>query len=170
MSLTDFEARVSELDESLRPIADHPVDITKPGWANRLAALPRPLDEAGVRAQTESLLRELIAAYRSGDASVRTGLRKLFSQYRAFAWAACLPSDPTSADGFREQLLLFSLKDQGLDSRDAILVLEHLCREAKAGEVDAAPILQEVAELSSEVNRFKMGSTKAMLLKAVERF
>ena len=132
----------------------------------RLVDTPHPMDEAGLRPEIESLLREVIGAYQKSDEGVRTALRKFFAQYRAFAWAAALPSSATTAEGFRERLLLFSLKDQGRDSRDALLELQHLCREAIVGGVNISPILEHVAELSSDVDKFKMGSTKEMLLNA----
>lgn len=166
ISLADFESRIAGLERRLRPIADRPVDITVPGWGERLVATPNLLDEAGVRAEMQSLLRELIVVYQKTSKDVRVALRKFLADYRAFAWAASLPSDSRTAEGLRDQLLLFSLKDQGRDSRDALLELQHLCREARISGVDAAPILKEVAALSSEENKFKMGSTKEMLLKA----
>jgi hypothetical protein len=165
-SLDDFESRIIDLDKRLRPIAHRPVDITKPGWERGLTALPHPLDRAGVRPEVESLLAEVVALYQSSGEEIRQALRKLFAQYTAFAWAASLPARPTTGEGFREQLLLFSLKDQGRDSRDALLALQHLCREAKSAGVDAAPILKEVADLSSDVNKYGMGSTRGMLLNA----
>ena len=128
--------------------------------------MPNALDEAGVRSETESLLRELIAVYRESSEDIRTTLRRFFVQYRSFAWAASLPSSPRTAQGFRERLLLFSLKDQGRDPRDALLDLQHLCREARDGCVDVAPILTEIAALSSDVKRSNMGSTREMLQKA----
>jgi len=134
ISLADFESRIAGLEERLRPVAGRPVDITVPGWGERLVTAPHPLDDPGARAGMESLLRELIAVYRKTSEDVRVALRKFFEQYPAFAWAASLPSNPRAADGFREQLLLFSLKDQGRDSRDALLDLRHLCEEARAAE------------------------------------
>jgi hypothetical protein len=166
ISLADFESRIAGLDRRLRPIADRPVDITVPGWGEHIVSAPLPPDQAGVRAEMESLLRELIAAYQKTSEDVRMTLRKFFADYRAFSWAASLHSNPRTAEGLRDQLLLFSLKDQGRDSRDALLELQHLCGEARLSGLDAAPIFQEVAVLSSEVNKFKMGSTKEMLLNA----
>ena len=165
ISLADFESRIAGLERGLRPIADRPVAITVPGWGERLVRAPHPLDEAGVRAEMESLLRELIAVYRKTSEDVREALREFFAHYQAFAWAASLPSNPRTAKGLRDQLLLFSLKDQGRDSRDALLELQQLCQEARISGVDAPAIFKEVAALSSEVNKFKMGSTKEMLLK-----
>jgi hypothetical protein len=166
MSAEELESRILLLDERLLPIADRPIDITKPEWDLLLKQSPHPLDEAGVRAEAEHLLEELITSYQSAVEEHRQALRKLFAKYRAFAWASSLPVSPTIAEGFRQQLLLFSLKDQGRDSRDALLLLQDLCRQARTAGINTAPILNEVAELSSDINKYGMGSTKQMLLKA----
>ena len=57
------------------------------------------------------------------------------------------------------------MKDQERDSRDALLELQGICREAAvdAGTLDAS--LRKVAAMSSTVNRYGMGSTRDMLLK-----
>ena len=87
-------------------------------------------------------------------------------EYRAFAWAASLPFGPTDEEKLRQHLLLFSLKDQGSDSRDALLWLQNLCREAKKAGVNSGPVLREIGELSSDKNNYGMGSTREMLLRA----
>ena len=155
-----------DLEERLRPIADRPVDITKPGWDVRLRQRQHPLDEAGIRRDAEILLEELIGFYQARAEESRHALRKLLEEYRSFAWAASLSFDPTTEESFRQHLILFSIKDQGRDSRDALLSLQHLCREARSAGVNSTPVLKEVAELSSGMNKDGMGSTKEMLLKA----
>jgi len=166
MTLEDLELRLRDLDQRLRPIADRPVDITKPGWAERLRQSPPALDQAGVRRAAQALLTGLIASYQSSSAEYRQAVRKLFAKHSAFAWAASMPVNPATEDGFRQQLVLFSMKDQGRDSRDALLELQELCSQARAAGVNAAAVLSEVAQLSSNVNKYGMGSTKAMLLNA----
>lgn len=47
-ALEDWESRIMDFEERLRPIARRPVDITRPGWLDRLRAGVPPLDEAGV--------------------------------------------------------------------------------------------------------------------------
>jgi len=166
MSLEQFELRMMDLEQRLRPIAERPVDITKIGWGLRLKQSPRPLDEAGVRPDAETLLQELISVYRASGEHEREAVRKLFEEYRAFAWAASLPFEPTTEENFRQHLLLFSIKDQGRDSRDAILLLQDLCQRAKAAGVNTTPVLKDVATLSSDKNKFGIGSTNGILLKA----
>jgi len=154
-----------DLEDRLRPIARRPVDVTRPGWVERLQAGVSPLDEAGVRHQVESLLNELIAAYAPGTEETRAAIRRMFAEYSSFAWAAALSTPRTSAASLREHLILFSMQDQGRDSRDALLTLQDICREASAVGVDTAPILREVAAMSSAANKYGMGSTRDMLLK-----
>jgi len=165
MSLEEFELRMMDLEQRLRPIADRPVDITKPGWDLRLMQSPHPLDRAGVRLEAELLLQQLIKVYRACGEDEREAVRKLFAEYRAFAWAASLPCEPTTEENFRQHLLLFSITDQGRDSRDAILLLQDLCRRARAAGVNMAPVLKDVAVLSSDQNKYGMGSTRDMLLR-----
>jgi hypothetical protein len=165
-SIGDLELRIVDLEERLRPIANRPVDITKTGWAVELSQSPHPFDEAGVRSEAETLLEELIGFYRACRDEQREAIRALFAEYRAFAWAASLPFDPTSDDNLRRHLLLFSIKDQGRDSRDALLWLQDLCRKAKRAGVATEPVLRDVAEISSHKNKYGMGSTGEMLLRA----
>jgi hypothetical protein len=164
-----FEGAVLQilaLEQRLRPIADRPVDITKPGWGAQLAHSPHPLDEAGIRPEAENLLGELIGLYRASGDSERHAIRALFVEYRAFAWAATLPFGPTDEENLRQHLLLFSMKDQGRDSRDALLWLQELCQEARNAALDPGPVLREVAKLSSDKNKYGMGSTREMLSRA----
>ena len=156
-----------DFEERLRPIARRPVDITRPGWLDRLRAGVPPLDEAGVREHAEQLLGELISAYAKGGEETRSAIRRMFAEYRSFAWAAALSTPRTSVEGLRQHLILFSMKDQGRDSRDALLTLQEIVREAGTAGVDKAAALREVAAMSSGTNRYGMGSTRDMLLKFV---
>jgi hypothetical protein len=64
-----------DLEQRLRPIADRPVDITKPGWGLRLKQFPHPFDEAGVRPEAETLVQELINVYRASGEDEREAVR-----------------------------------------------------------------------------------------------
>ena len=169
VALRNLEVQLRELDARLRPIAERPVDITNPDWLKKLALNHDPLGEAGIRPQAQAALRRAIRLYHGSSAEDRQRLRELFQKYHAFAWAATLPGEPTTEDGFRDHLLQYSLVDQGRDSRDAILSLRHLCAEAKKAGVDIRPILNEVAALSSDDDKYGMGSTQKQLIDAAER-
>jgi len=164
-ALENWELQMMELEERLRPIAQRPVDVTQPGWVERLKAGAPPLDQAGVLNGAERLLDEMIDVYAQDTEETRAAIRRLFTEYRSFAWAAALSVPPTSVTGLRQHLTLFSMKDQGRDSRDALLTLQEICREAVAAGVNTALVLREVAGLSSSANKYGMGSTRDMLLK-----
>jgi hypothetical protein len=163
---TVWDQKIAELEERLRPIADRPVDITKPGWLTLLRHSPHPLDEAAARPEVESLLSEMIVEYQKCGEESRAAIRKLFEKHSAFAWAAALPFAPVTEEYFRRHMVLFSMKDLGRDTRDAILWLKDLCQTATAAGVNTAPILRQIAELSSHQNRHGMGSARSLLLKA----
>lgn len=156
-----------EIDSRLRPIAKRPVDTKDPNWTTLLGRGPHPLDEAGVRAATEALLEALVEEYQKCDRETRRAIRELYAKYTSFAWAATLPVDPTTNENFRCHVVLFSINDQGQDSRDAIVTLQDVCGRAKAAGVVTGPILQQAAQLSSDDDKYGMGSTKSMLLNAV---
>lgn len=176
--LDRFAAEIRRLDAVLRPIAKGPgVDITTPGWSKRLAGHPqepwRPaLDRAGIRTEAEALLRDVIEAYAQAGEADRAAIRGLFRTHDSFAWAATLPHDPLTAEQLREQLLLFSIDDQGHDFRDAILRLDRLCAGAAAAQLRLVPALEEAAQLSSADNPFAPfggGSTRDMLRERIRR-
>ena len=164
-NLENWELQMMELEERLRPIARRPVDTTQHDWLNRLRANKHPLDEAGVREQAEGLLGNLISIYAQGDDETRVAIRQMFAEYDSFGWAATLSTPWTSAAGFRQHLILFSMKDQEKDCRDALLALQGLVQDAFAGGVDTAEALREVAAMSSRTNRYGMGSTHDILVK-----
>ena len=164
-ALEDWKLQIMQYEERLRPIAQRPVDVTQPDWVERLQDGVAPLDEAGVRQGVERTLRELIAGYAQGTEEIREAIRRLFTEHRSFAWAATLSMPPASVEGLRQHLILFSMQDQGQDSRDALLTLQEICRAAAAARVDTTPVLREVAALSSSADKYGMGSTRDMLLK-----
>lgn len=157
------------MEARLKPIAQRPIGFSSLKDPQSLLRPQSPLDEAGLRPQAEALLARLQQGYVQGDETQRQAIRALFVKHPSVAWAMpfALPL-PFTPEAFRLQLLLFSMLDQGSDSRDAILALQALCSTARSGGVDVVPILQEVAALSSEMNRYGMGSTRGMLL-GIER-
>jgi hypothetical protein len=161
----DWEFRTAKLEELLQPIAKRPVDITRLGWLERLQAGLSPLDEAGARDTAERLLAEILAAYAQGTVQARAAIRRLFQKYQSFTWAATLSVPWTTMDGLRQHLILFSIDDQGRDGRDALLALQAICQDAKGVGLEIAPVLREIAAMSSNVDKYGMGSTSQMLLR-----
>ncbi|MQY17450.1 hypothetical protein [Nocardia macrotermitis] len=164
MTLAEIEERLAQFDALLQPVARYPIDMSDAEWAQKLRAAPDSLTQAGIRGEVVALVRAVLAEYARGDAELRTALRVLYARYRSFRWAAAIPTDATTAEGFRLGLLQLSIRDHGEDSRDEILTLDEDCRLAAEAGVDIAPILREVAAMSSDVDKYGMGSMRDTLL------
>lgn len=129
---------------------------------------PHPLDEAGIRPEAVAALRDVLCLYEEGDEEARTALRALLERCHSFCWATTLPFEATP-QGFRRRLLQMSVADQGRDTRDMMVDLNGLCGQAQDVGVDIRPLLLDVAELSSAVDTYGMGSTREILLRAAGR-
>lgn len=164
-AVKELEAEMAPLDARLKPIAESKVDISDPEWVEKLKSM-EPLDQAGIRPEAQALLGKVLEVYRRASEENRRRIRDLFQRYGAFAWAAALPHRPTTEDRLRQHLLLYAVVDQGTDSRDAVLLLDALRAEAVKAGVDVKLILREVAALSSNEDRFGMGSTAEQLRRA----
>jgi hypothetical protein len=162
--LADLESEAASLDAAVAPILREPADPAEGGWQAKVAAdLRRVMPPDG----RPAILPSLIALYAAGGAEVRARIRRLFDTYPAFRWVAILTHGASTAAEFRAHLLLLSARDQGADTRDEILLLNDLCTEARAAGIDTAPILTEVAALSSTTDRYGMGSTRDLLLRSL---
>ncbi len=60
--LDEWKERIALLDESIKAIAKRPIDITNPNWVAKLKTFLNPLEDVGVKAETENLLSELSEA------------------------------------------------------------------------------------------------------------
>lgn len=165
-NLSELERIIAKFDEQLKPVARRSFDFNDPDWIAKLAKTPDPLDETGIRSEMENLLTEVTDHYVNCDPETRRVIRSIFEKYDSVAWAATFSHAPTTPEGIRQQLLLFSILDQGQDTRDAILWLHDISARAESAGIQVKTILKEVAGFSSEMNKYGMGSTKRLLLKA----
>ena len=147
MNLAAVEHEMAWLDTAYRPIAKSPVDAAvrddPEAWG---AAIKAALDRLGV------------------DDRAEAAVRRLFDRYTSFRWAAHLPREWDTAAEFRSHLIHLSARDQGSDTRDEILELRDLCDRAHGLGIDTGPILDEVAAMSSDEDRYGMGSMRGVLL------
>jgi len=167
MDEAGIAGEVARIDALLDPILNAPVDTSDPDWTTKMVArfnaMP-PLDEVGERERTEAVLHAIIALYADGDEPARAALRNLVQRFTSFRWAAQLPWQWDTPAAFRARLIYMSVRDQAADARDEILALQALCAQAREAGIDVEPILGEVAEMSSLVDKQGMGSTKEILL------
>jgi len=146
-NLEEAHASAAVLNAKLKPIAESPVDTTDPQWMEKMRRL-RPLDEAGVRPEAESLLLSLLDAYASGATEQRAAIRELFRQHSAFRWATRVPQSAETAEGFRLRLIQLSVLTGIEDPRDLSLNLKQLLESAQAARIEIESICSEVAALS----------------------
>jgi hypothetical protein len=160
-------AAVEHLDAALEPIASRHVTLADLASPETRQAVANPLEQAGIAEAAAALMAEILDAYSRANAADRCALRHLFSEHRAFGWAAGFLM-PFSADArsARQQLLLFSLLDQGGDSRDALLWLRTFCQQPDADCQALPELLREIAALSSAIDHYHLGSTASMLMNA----
>jgi hypothetical protein len=140
------------------------VDTSEPDWVEKMGARVKDeLAERAVDELAEAVLRALVERY-AGDETARAEVRSLFDRYPSFRWAAHLPPSWDSADDFRAHLVHLSARDQGADTRDEILTLQDLCGQARQAGIDVDPILDDVAAMSSDIDRYGMGSMRTLIL------
>ena len=168
MELAAIAREAARLDVILKPIADGPVDFSNPDWALGFARNP-PLDRAGIRRDAEALLDAMLLEYEQGNEADRAAIRDLLQRHHAFCWATPLPAPRATTAGFRRHLIHLSARDQATDARDELLALSALCADAAKAGVDVVPVLREIAAISSDSNRYGMGSTRKFLLDAAAR-
>ncbi|GIH02634.1 hypothetical protein Rhe02_07010 [Rhizocola hellebori] len=165
MDITGIEREMSDLDAMYRPIAKNPVDLDDlRAFENLGAAIKVKLDRLGVSERAEAVLHAIVQSYAGGDQTVREAIRRLFDRYTSFRWAAYLPRQWHTAEEFRDRLIVMSAHDQGADTRDEILALQDLCNRAAEYGIDVDSILDEVAAMSSDVDRYGMGSMQSVFL------
>lgn len=167
-TIHELETELRLLDQRIQPIAKRPVDINRPGWYERVAFAAHPLDEAGVRGEAEQLMLSVIASYQNTNPDSRGKIRHLFRVFDAFAWATAVPLDVDTEEGFRAHIVKFSIMDQGPDARDASLWLQDLCEKAVTSGVVTGRVLNEIASISSNEDRYGWGSTRQWLHKAAQ--
>lgn len=164
VDLIEIEHEMGRLDAVYRTVATKPVDVTDPNaFMNMGAAIQADLARLAVDDQAEAVLRAVIDLYAAGDETVRAAVRQRFDRYTSFRWAAHLPRDWDTAEEFRARLIHLSARDQGADMRDEILALQDVCNRARQAGIDVDPILDEVAAMSSDVDRYGIGSMRSVI-------
>jgi hypothetical protein len=165
VDLVEIEREIARLDAIYRPVATKPVDVTDlDRFMNMGAAIQADLARLAVDDQAEAVLRAITELYAAADDTVRAVIRQLFDRYTSFRWAAHLPRDWDTITEFRARLVHLSSRDQGADTRDEILALQDLCDRARRAGFDVDPMLDEVAAMSSDADRYGMGSMRSIIL------
>lgn len=148
------------------------------GWHRRIrrfdAKLARGTPTHAVDVQIWRLTLEIVDDYPRLDSEQREQVRLLWRTYENFCLYATiddrledeeLPEKPLTVEEARRELLLFSIRDQLPDVRDAAVELSSQRTSAEAAGIDFGALGREVADLSDDTRRDGMfGSTRQMIL------
>jgi hypothetical protein len=157
-----WRKELARLDNAIRPIAKRPVDLDD---LDSISKGLHPLDEAGVRAEAQALLLEILRALESAPEEERRAIRNLVDEYQSFFWATRPPEGETAAETLRLRLMHFALIDQYPDPRDAVLWLQGLCETPGVPLQTIVSLRREVAPMANDKDRYGFGSTRSMLLR-----
>lgn len=156
----DWEARLSEIDQAVSPIAKRPVNLED--LSRRIAAADRNrINEFCL--ENQGLMSELISAYETGDENDRARIRKFFTDFDSFAWAVSYRMKTDTDSELRNYFIYLSILDQGFDTRDFLLTIRGMVDYAKQKQLDYRRVMREVAAFSSTVDRFGWGTTQEIL-------
>ena len=111
-----------------------------------------------IRAESRPLVLDLLRTYETADDSAREEIRELFGRYPKLTWC----SAPEARD-HRLHLIWLSATERYHDPRDVVVMTDELTKQAVTEGIDIAPILDEVAAMSSDVSRGIQSTRRAML-------
>lgn len=140
-------------------------DLNVTDWEAQLERRQHPADASGLRNEIETLFEEIIDQFEGLSPQQRTQIIELMNEYQALIYAATIKADPSTYDGFRRAMILFVIKDQGKDTRDAILELSAYHAKAKNQGIDVGTIFKDMADIASTRDKFGWGTTRDLFLK-----
>ncbi len=138
-------------------------------WNASFKDIKEDLDKLDVDlSPSKALAQKVISLYLTLNSYERDKIRKLLEEYQKFLYWFLffldIDYENFNETQFRNKLIFLSIYDHGADTRDFLLELRADCKEALIRDIDVENILKEIAELSSDVNKYRMGSTKHIML------
>jgi hypothetical protein len=158
--LSHIENQVAVVDAALKPFTHRPIMEVLENFEELRER--NFLAEAGIEVEAVALLRTMLDLYEHGNEDTRAAIRGMFDRYGAFRSAVVLPWEPT-VDSFRLHVLHLSARDLSDDPRDEVLTMQDFCQRAGNAGIEVAPIVREIAAISSDIDRYGMGSTRSLL-------
>lgn len=167
--LKKWSVILPKINVPLKAFGEQEVDISAPGWLERLSNMPTPLDEdKSLGLEFNSVADEIVEIYLQSTVEQCRKIRELLSRYEAVLHFLGIPSTriktENDVDLFRSALAMLSIENQGRDARDTIVALVELCKAAKQAGIDTSPHLKEIAALSSDADKYGMGSMRDLFL------
>jgi len=176
MEQSQFDHHMGQWVQIL-PALDTPLDAWRKqpvGWFTILATLlklkrrrsPLNLDPA-LHDRVKAVTGEMAEVYLIGNDEQRASIRSLITRMRGIQYFMAIPASQirSSADAgkFRLALLFESMADLRDDTRDVILAVHELCHAGRQAGIDVERYRNEIAALSSDVDRHGLGSMRSLL-------
>jgi hypothetical protein len=159
----DWKLRAELLNTKLAPIVHDEIDMEAPDWEEQLLNGPHPADESGLRKEIESFFGEIVNRFESVDAEQRQMIIDLMNANHSLMYSAVIDSSPDTEEGFRKDLILFVIEDQGKDSRDALVALGHYREYGERLGLNVDSIFRQMAQLASDRDKYGWRSTRELL-------
>lgn len=86
------------------------------------------------------------------------------ARYDSLMYSAVIDADDNTAEGFRRNMILMVLDDQGSDTRDIIVALAYHRRQAEKQGIDMDKIFKEMADIASTEDKYGWGSMRELFL------
>ena len=144
-----------------------PFDVNAANWEEQLERRQHPADASGLRKEIETLFEEIIDHFEGLSPQQRKQIVELMYENQALMYSAIIKTNPSTYDGFRRTMILFVIKDQGTDIRDAILELSAYHAKAENQGIDVRTIFKDMADIASTRDKFGWGTTRDLFLKYI---
>ena len=159
-----WKQRAESFDQRLHPIVHAEIDINAPDWQEQLANAPHPADASGLRREITSLFNEIVNRFESFDAEERQQIIDLMDQNDSLMYSAVIDAGYETPEGFRKNMILVVIEDQGKDTRDAIVRLAHCRSDAEKRGIDVNSIFREMAAIANTRDKYGWGTTRDLFL------
>ena len=160
---TTWQEKAGSLDSRLRPIVQKEVDINASDWQEQLANTPHPADESGLREVITCLFNEIVDQFETLDVKQRQAIIDLMEKNESLMHSAVIDTDLESLEGFRRNMILFVIEDQGKDTRDAIVALGKYREVGNKHGYDVDAIFEKLSAIASDHDKYGWGSTRELL-------
>jgi hypothetical protein len=155
----DWKRRIEFLNAKLHPIV-HGSSPQGTTWEEFL----RRINEFGHGEEIETVFDEIIDRFESLNGDQRQMIIDLIRTNQSVMYGVVPRVDMDTQEGFRKRLMLFIIEDQGADPRDALVQLREYRKQGEKLGFDVNSILEEVAHLASDRDRYGWGSTRKLIL------
>lgn len=156
--------RATVFTEKIEPILNSKIkNVSDDAWVKTLY---KNLKELNIQNDVDSLMEEILTDFPNVTASQRSAIINVYRNHH-LGWICTIGTRIETSSDFEKSLLLFVIVDQGKDTRDAILELNHIVKQGKLLQLPVSTILKKVSKLASTKDVYGWGSTRDLLLRHV---